>query len=124
MLPVADTRPSSGSSLPVRMRSRVVLPPPLRPTTPIRSPALTPRDTPSSTVVVAYALLTFSNDTSGAVMVLPFVRLRARSAPRAVTGPYHRGQPCDAHSPVASRCTLLVRHDAGTGDRAACDPDR
>ena len=50
------TRPASGCSWPVSSRSSVVLPPPLRPTTPIRSPAATPSETPSSTTVVRVRL--------------------------------------------------------------------
>ena len=41
--PVRVTRPASASWRPASTRSRVVLPSPLRPTTPIRSPAPTPR---------------------------------------------------------------------------------
>ena len=44
--PIWLTRPESGGSAPVSIRSSVDLPPPLRPTTPIRSPAATPSDTP------------------------------------------------------------------------------
>ena len=47
--PTRETRPESGSTTPVRISNRVVLPPPLRPTTPMRSPALTPSETLSST---------------------------------------------------------------------------
>ena len=56
-------------------RSRVVLPPPLRPTTPIRSPAPTPSETSSSTTVVPYALDTRSRLT----------RFRGRSSGPAVS---------------------------------------
>ena len=42
------------------------MPPPLRPTTPVRSPAVTPSETWSSTTVVAYALPTASRLTNGA----------------------------------------------------------
>ena len=48
--PAMDTRPVSGLSQPGQHRSRVVLPEPLRPRTPIRSPVCTPSDTRSSTV--------------------------------------------------------------------------
>ena len=41
-----------GGSSPTIRRSSVDLPPPLRPTTPIRSPSATPSETPSSTTVV------------------------------------------------------------------------
>ena len=41
--------PSSTSCRPASTRSSVDLPPPLRPTTPIRSPSSTPRETPSRT---------------------------------------------------------------------------
>ncbi len=54
------TRPSSASSSFARMRIKVVLPSPLRPTTPIRSPSLTPRETPSSSARVPYTLPTAS----------------------------------------------------------------
>ena len=50
--PVTVARPASGGSAPVIIRSRVDLPPPLRPTTPIRSVAAMPSDTDSSTEVV------------------------------------------------------------------------
>ena len=43
-------RPESRSVLPASAASSVVLPAPLRPTTPIRSPADTPSDTPSSRI--------------------------------------------------------------------------
>ncbi len=43
-----ETRPWSGSSRPATTRSSVVLPSPLRPTTPMRSPAPTPRLTSAS----------------------------------------------------------------------------
>ena len=45
-------RPESGGSAPVIIRSSVDLPPPLRPTTPIRSRSPMPSDTESSTEVV------------------------------------------------------------------------
>src|SRR6266568_6434899 len=54
------TRPESGATRPPRSASRVDLPAPLRPTTPIRSPAATPSETPSSSVRCAYALTAFS----------------------------------------------------------------
>ena len=60
MPPVRVTRPVSGVSAPVIRRSSVDLPPPLRPTTPMRSPSLTPIDRSRSTVVVPYDLLTAS----------------------------------------------------------------
>ena len=43
---VVVTRPESGVATPVSTRSRVVLPLPLRPTTPIRSPSATPEADP------------------------------------------------------------------------------
>src|SRR5579863_9474520 len=46
--------------VPARTPSSVDFPAPLRPTTPIRSPADTPSETPSSSVRLAYALPTFS----------------------------------------------------------------
>src|SRR3954449_10691778 len=54
------TRPESGSSAPVISDRRVDLPPPLRPTTPIRSPAATPSETSSRMTVVPWALCTRS----------------------------------------------------------------
>ena len=48
--PARVTAPASGSSTPAMSRSSVDLPSPLRPTTPMRSPALTPSVTSSSTV--------------------------------------------------------------------------
>ncbi len=57
---VVVTRPLSASSSLASIRMRVVLPSPLRPTTPIRSPSDTPRDTPSSRARVPYTLLTCS----------------------------------------------------------------
>ena len=45
-------RPESGSTEPVSSPSRVVLPSPLRPTTPITSPAPSPRLTSSSRIRV------------------------------------------------------------------------
>ena len=47
--PVRVTAPASGSSTPAISRSSVDLPSPLRPTTPIRSPAATPSVTSRST---------------------------------------------------------------------------
>ncbi|CAM5536274.1 hypothetical protein SCALM49S_02798 [Streptomyces californicus] len=58
--PLWVTRPLSASSSLASIRMRVVLPSPLRPTTPIRSPSDTPRDTPSSRARVPYTLLTCS----------------------------------------------------------------
>ena len=46
--PTRLTRPPCGSRRPARMSSSVVLPPPFRPTTPIRSPRSTPSETASS----------------------------------------------------------------------------
>src|SRR3954467_2709249 len=43
------TRPLPGSRRPARIEISVDFPPPLRPTTPTRSPASTPSETPSST---------------------------------------------------------------------------
>ena len=54
------TRPSSGAAVPASSVSSVDLPAPLRPTTPIRSPAETPSETPSSSPRCAYALVAFS----------------------------------------------------------------
>jgi len=54
------TRPSSGSARPASNASSVDFPAPLRPTTPIRSPADTPSETASSSLRWAYALATFS----------------------------------------------------------------
>src|ERR1700722_8640558 len=54
------TRPVSGWTRPASSASSVDLPAPLRPTTPIRSPADTPSETPSSSVRGAYALAAFS----------------------------------------------------------------
>src|SRR5580693_5166308 len=54
------TRPVSGWTRPASMASSVDLPAPLRPTTPIRSPADTPSETPSSRWRCAYALVAFS----------------------------------------------------------------
>ena len=52
-----------GLRLPARTRSSVVLPPPLRPTTPMRSPPFTPRETASSTCVVPRAREARSTET-------------------------------------------------------------
>src|SRR2546425_1263864 len=54
------TRPASGAARPASSASRVDFPAPLRPTTPIRSPADTPSETPSRRARCAYALATFS----------------------------------------------------------------
>src|SRR5271156_1516292 len=54
------TRPVSGWTRPASMASSVDLPAPLRPTIPIRSPADTPSETPSSRLRCAYALAAFS----------------------------------------------------------------
>ncbi len=66
------TRPVSGSSSLASIRIMVVLPSPLRPTTPMRSPSETPRDTPSRRARVPYTLLTFSTLTRlTAISLLP-----------------------------------------------------
>src|SRR5215208_7925617 len=57
---VRRTRPVSGSVRPVRMRSSVLLPSPLRPTTPMTSPRPRPRLTPTSRDRVPYAIETRS----------------------------------------------------------------
>ena len=56
MPPARTTRPESAGSSPVSMRTSVVLPPPLRPTTPMRAPSVTPTVTPASSVRVPSAL--------------------------------------------------------------------
>ena len=53
---VRVARPPSSSAVPARTDSSVLLPAPLRPTMPIRSPAATPADTPSSSGRCPYAL--------------------------------------------------------------------
>src|SRR3954464_8295325 len=80
------TRPESGSSVPVSIDSRVLLPPPLRPTTPIRSPAATPRETSSRITVVPCALCTRSRLT----------RFRGALITPSIPGPASR-QPGDLH---------------------------
>src|SRR6478752_3509665 len=55
-----ETRPVSGSSMPVITSSRVVLPSPLRPTMPIRSPTPTPSETSVSSGRTPYDLETRS----------------------------------------------------------------
>ena len=62
--------------------TNVVLPPPLRPTTPIRSPAITPRVTSSRTVRVPYTTVMPSIASSGLVLtaVAPPVPVRWRAA--------------------------------------------
>ena len=84
------TRPESGSSAPVSIDSRVVLPPPLRPTTPIRSPAATPRETSSRITVVPCALCTRSRLTRfrGALIGHPVSR-RVHCPPSGQTGDLH-----------------------------------
>src|SRR5437867_7125650 len=57
---VCETRPLSGDSWPLITSSSVVLPSPLRPTMPIRSPTLTPRETSVSSGRTPYALETRS----------------------------------------------------------------
>ena len=61
--PTRATRPESTSRSPASTRSRVVLPPPLRPTTPIRSPPPTPRERASSTWAVPSAREARSTET-------------------------------------------------------------
>src|SRR3954452_4509223 len=56
----AETRPESGGSWPVITWSRVVLPSPLRPTTPTRSPAEIPSETSLSSGRTPYAFETRS----------------------------------------------------------------
>ena len=53
---VCVTFPSSGRMLPVSSPSRVDLPSPLRPTTPMTSPCASPRERSSRTIRVPYAL--------------------------------------------------------------------
>src|SRR3954462_5828184 len=55
-----DPRPLSGSSRPAIRLSSVVLPSPLRPTMPIRSPTPTPRLTSSSRIRIPKDFETFS----------------------------------------------------------------
>ena len=57
---VAETRPASGGSWPVITWSRVVLPSPLRPTMPTRSPTATPSETSLSSGRTPNALETRS----------------------------------------------------------------
>ena len=60
------TRPLSGVRTPVSRRSSVLLPAPLRPTTPMRSRSSTPTDTAASRVVVPCDFDTPSRVTSKA----------------------------------------------------------
>ena len=58
--PAFDTRPESGVSIPAITLISVLLPPPFRPTTPIRSPAFTPSETPSNNARISKDLETDS----------------------------------------------------------------
>ena len=88
------TRPESGSSVPVSSDSSVLLPPPLRPTTPIRSPAATPRETSSRITVVPCALCTRSRLTRfRGALIAPSIR-QASSAPVAGSRPASRRCRC------------------------------
>ena len=52
------TRPASGSSRPARILSSVDLPPPLRPTIPMRSPSEIPSDTSTNRGMISKAFET------------------------------------------------------------------
>ena len=82
------TRPESGSCTRASTRSRVDLPSPLRPTTPIRMPSSSPRETASSTVRVAWATLTDSAFSKWAI------------AGQCPAGPSRAPKPEAHHNPV------------------------
>src|SRR5690606_4550104 len=90
--PVRATRPVSGSWAPARTRSRVDLPPPLRPTTPMRSPSSRPSETPSRTTWVP--TVTLARSTLIRAVISPGAR-RVRAPGRHDVGARHR-----AHGPL------------------------
>ena len=71
---VRITRPSSGSIMPASKESSVDFPSPFLPTTPMRSPSSSPRETSSNTVFVGNSTRAFSQPSRNAI---PFV-LRSR----------------------------------------------
>src|SRR5215213_3755074 len=79
------TRPVSGSVRPVRMRSSVLLPSPLRPTTPMTSPLPRPRLTPASSVRVPYVMET----RSALIRFTIGVRVRGLPAAHRLAGTFH-----------------------------------
>src|ERR1700744_2554582 len=60
-----DTSPSSGSSSPIIMRKRVVLPAPLGPTRPTFSPGLSWKDASTKTSCLPYCLLMLEREIIG-----------------------------------------------------------
>ena len=59
LTPRSKTLPSRGASTPVATRSSVVLPDPFGPIRPTNSPSRTSISTPSKTVFLPYAAVTF-----------------------------------------------------------------
>ena len=99
------TRPASGTRSPVRMRSRVVLPSPLRPTTPITSPAPRPRETESSRMRVPKPCVTASRLTRFATRQRPRI---ADRAPFIWMGPFGMGALGRIASRARMRCWTSV----------------
>src|SRR6185295_10352859 len=102
---VAETRPSSGGSCPVITWSSVVLPSPLRPTMPTRSPTEMPSETSVSSGRTPYALETRSRLT----------RLLMRG-PRGVV----RRRSAAGETKNAVGC-FSCRDQVGAGDRPVRD---
>src|SRR3954467_2817227 len=116
--PVRVTRPRSGLTAPARIETSVVLPPPLRPTTPMRSPSVTPSDTPSSSTRVPYVVATPSTLTRLVPGIRSAPSSRVVDDPGAMdwrVGPYDRlahisGRQCDGQV----ECVLVVTCEEGT----------
>ena len=142
----AATRPSSGASRSPTIRSRVLLPAPLRPTTPMRSVSSIPRLMPSSRVVVPCVLRTASSVRSTLLLRLssapvasplssrssgvragcstPSGRHRRRTARRrTLRDPRWSAEPC-SHRMLATFTEIVAARTARVGRvrRAACTP--
>src|SRR5262245_35363125 len=113
-----STSPRSGDPMPARRRSRVDLPTPLGPRSPIRDPGLTRSETSSSTTAPPWDFemdraVSWERDEAGAMRATPMrtgtPRGRARWVLVGLSLRHRVGQSTDA----GPRRTALVREDGG-----------